>query len=127
MAVLRDVDREAETLDVIQRFNEATNRHDIDGMMALMTDDVVFESTAAPDGDRFEGSDAVRACWEALFADAPCAQFEGEEIVVAGDRCTARWRYVFDRDQPDEGHVRGIDLMRVTNGKISEKLSYVKG
>ncbi len=35
------------TLPVIERFNEATNRHDVDGMMALLSDDVVFESTSA--------------------------------------------------------------------------------
>ena len=29
------------------RFNEAFNRHDVDAVMAAMTDDCVFESTSA--------------------------------------------------------------------------------
>jgi ketosteroid isomerase-like protein len=50
------------TLDVIRRFNEAFNRHDVDGVMALMTADCVFENTMpAPDGERFEGAGPVRA------------------------------------------------------------------
>jgi ketosteroid isomerase-like protein len=127
MALRSETEQAAETLDVVERFNEATNRHDVDGMMAWMSDDVVFESTSSPDGDRFEGAVAVRAAWEALFKEAPRARFEGEEIVVAGDRCTVRWRYVFDVDAPDTGYVRGIDLIRVADGKIVEKLAYVKG
>ena len=44
------------TLETIQRFNEAFNRHDVDAVMALMTPDCVFENTfPAPDGERFEG------------------------------------------------------------------------
>jgi ketosteroid isomerase-like protein len=127
MSLRSESDRAAETLEVVERFNEATNRHDVDAMMACMADDVVFESTSSPDGDRFEGAEAVRAAWEALFREAPRARFEGEEVVVADDRCTVRWRYVFDTESPDGGHVRGIDLIRVTNGKITEKFAYVKG
>jgi ketosteroid isomerase-like protein len=49
------------TLETIQRFNEAFNRHDVDAVMALMTPDCVFENTfPAPDGERFEGAPAVR-------------------------------------------------------------------
>jgi ketosteroid isomerase-like protein len=127
MALRSESDQSAETLDVVERFNEATNRHDIDGMMACMGADVVFESTSSPDGERFEGAAAVRQAWEALFREAPRARFEGEEVVVAGDRCTVRWRYVFDADAPEQGHVRGVDVLRVAGGKIVEKLSYVKG
>jgi hypothetical protein len=34
---------------------------------------------------------------------------------------------VFDAERPDHGHVRAVDVMRVANGTITEKLSYVKG
>ena len=62
------------TLEVIRRFNEAFNRHDVDGVMALMTDTCVFENTfPAPDGERYEGQAAVRAFWERFFASTPQA------------------------------------------------------
>ena len=52
----------AETLATIERFNDAFNQHDVDAVMSLMTDDVVFENTAPPtDGERHVGQAAVRA------------------------------------------------------------------
>ncbi|MBM3926503.1 MAG: nuclear transport factor 2 family protein [SAR202 cluster bacterium] len=102
----------AETRDVIERFNEAFNRHDVDGVMALMTEDCVFESTnPPPDGPRYEGQEEVRAFWEKFFKSSPDARFETEEMFAAGDRCVVRW----------------VDVFRVGDGKVAEKLSYVKG
>lgn len=117
-----------ETRAVVDRFNEAFNRHDVDAVMALMTDDCVFENTnPPPDGERQEGQAAVRAVWEALFAATPSARFAAEEFVAQGDRCTVRWRYTWVDSTGNPGHIRGIDLFRVRDGKVAEKLSYVKG
>jgi ketosteroid isomerase-like protein len=119
----------ASTLNTVQQFNDATNRHDVDKMMALMTDDVVFENTMPPpDGERYEGQAAVRAVWEQLFRANRDAAFEAEEVFADGDRCVVRWRYRWAPDQPGKpGHVRGVDVIRVRGGKIAEKLAYVKG
>jgi ketosteroid isomerase-like protein len=112
-----------ETSDVIERFNAAFNRHDVDAVMALMTDDVVFENTSPPpDGERYVGQAAVRAFWERFFAGSPRASFETEDQLAAGDRAVVRWRYSWG-----DGHIRGVDVFRVRGGKVAEKLSYVKG
>jgi ketosteroid isomerase-like protein len=112
-----------DTGEVIYRFNAAFNAHDVDAVMALMTDDVIFESTLpAPDGRRYEGQAAVRAYWEEFFATSPPNSFAGEETIVTGDRAVVRW--VFDWGT---GHVRGVDVIKVRDGKVAEKLSYVKG
>lgn len=115
--------------DAVERFNAAFNRHDVDEVMALMTDDCVFENTyPPPDGERFEGQAAVRACWDKLFADAPQATFTAEDVHVAGDRAVVRWTYRWAPDAPGTpGHVRGVDVLRLRGGKVAEKLSYVKG
>jgi predicted SnoaL-like aldol condensation-catalyzing enzyme len=95
--------------------------------MALMTDDVIFENTSpSPDGERYDGQTAVRAFWERLFASSPNAHFEAEDLFAGGDRCTVRWRYTWDNTN-GSGHVRGVDVFRVREGKVAEKLSYVKG
>ena len=112
-----------DTLAVIDRFNAAFNRHDVDAVMALMTDDVVFENTSPrPDGERYQGQAAVRAFWERFFAGSPRATFEAEEQFASGDRAVVRWRYAWG-----DGHVRGVDVFRVRDGRVAEKLSYVKG
>ncbi len=116
-----------DVLAVVRSFNEAFNRHDVDAIMALMTDDCVFENTRpAPDGTRYEGQAAVRACWEQFFANSPQARFEFGETFAAGDRAVVCWTYHWVKhDTP--GHVRGVDVFRVRHGRIAEKLSYVKG
>ena len=111
------------TLWAVARFNEAFNSRDVAAVMERMTDDCVFESTGpAPDGQRHEGRQAVHAVWEEFFASSPSARFTTEESVVAGDRATVRWRYDWDG-----GHVRGVDVLRLRDGLVAEKLSYVKG
>jgi len=120
-------DRETQdTIDVVQRFNDAYNEHDVDAVMTLMTDDCVFESTAPPDGERFEGQDEVRAVWEAFFSSTPTARFAGEDVMGTGDRCIVRWRYTWEEDG-EQRHLRGVDVLRVRDGKVAEKLAYVKG
>jgi uncharacterized protein (TIGR02246 family) len=110
----------------LQAFLDAFNAHDVDAVMAAMTDDCVFESTAPPLGERHEGRDAVRAAWEAFFASSPSAHFDAEETIATGDRCVVRWVYTWDADGGG-GKVRGVDVIRVRDGKVAEKLAYVKG
>ncbi len=113
----------ASTRAAIERFNAAFNGHDLDGVMAAMTDDCLFENTGpAPDGERYEGAAAVRAFWEQFFQASPQATFVAEEQFLAGDRCVVRWRYDWSG-----GHVRGVDVFRVRDGRVAEKLCYVKG
>lgn len=118
----------AVTVAAIQRFNDAFNRHDVDAVMDAMTRDCVFENTSpGPDGERYEGHDAVRAFWERFFRSSPRAVFEAEEMFACGDRCVVRWVYRWTNEGGNPGHVRGVDVFRVRDGKVAEKLSYVKG
>jgi ketosteroid isomerase-like protein len=116
-----------DALSVVRAFNDAFNRHDVDAIMALMTDDCVFENTRpAPDGTRYEGQPAVRAFWEQFFTSSPQARFEFGDMFAAGGRCVVCWTYSWVKnDLP--GRVRGVDLFRIRDGKIAEKLSFVKG
>jgi SnoaL-like domain len=60
---------------------------------------------------------------QALAGDR-ATQFEAEEITVAGDRATIRWRYRYGAGAAD--YVRGVNLMRVRDGRIVEALGYSK-
>jgi len=96
--------------------------------MAEMTPDCVFEATSpAPDGTRVVGGEAVRAQWQQLFDQTDDARFETEESVVLGDRAIVRWRFSWNEPDGRRGHVRGVDVLRLRDGKVAEKLSYVKG
>jgi uncharacterized protein (TIGR03086 family) len=112
----------------LARFAAAFGARDVDAIMALMTDDCVFEATSpAPDGTRVEGAAGVRATWEELFGSTTDGQFTTEESFVCDDRGVLRWRFSWREPDGSEGHVRGIDALRFRDGKVCEKLSYVKG
>ena len=111
-----------ELVRVVDTFGAAFAGHDLDAALALITEDCVFESTGpAPDGARYVGRDAIRAVWRPIVDDVR-ARFDVEQTIVAGDRVVQLWRYT-----SDGGHVRGVDVFRVRDGLIAEKLSYVKG
>ena len=115
------------TIDTVNRFNEAFNRHDVDAIMALMTEDCVFDNTRpVPDGQRYVGQEAVRGYWVTFFQRSPHARFDAEEIIGMGDRCVVTWVYHWVRDGAP-GHVRGVDIFKVRDGRVAEKFSYVKG
>jgi ketosteroid isomerase-like protein len=108
-------------LNVVTAFGEACNRHDLETALDLCAESVVFESTTPPDGDRVVGHGDLRRIWEPIFANDR-SHVEVEETIVAGDRVVQRCRYGWG-----DGHVRAVDVYRVTGGKIAEKLSDVKG
>ena len=68
----------------------------------------------------------MRAFWQQFFTNSPQAHFEFTDLFAAGDRCVVRWTYRWAK-ATGSGHVRGVDVMRIRDGKATEQLSYVKG
>lgn len=119
--------QEQATHSTIVSFNEVFNRHDADGLAALLTDDTVFEDTSpAPDGRRIEGKAAVVEFWRGWFVRNPDSRFEAEEVIVSGNRAVVRWVYRKVRNG-EPWHLRGVDIFTVRDGKVAAKLAYVKG
>ena len=116
------------SIRVALAFNEAFNHHDVAGMMQLMSDDCILESSdPAPDGSVLSGKDEITHFWRDYFHESPNAHIEIEEVFGLGFRCIMRWRYEWFDAMGKEGHVRGVDIFKVKDGLIREKLSYVKG
>ena len=116
---------DVETADVIRRFNDVFQRHDPTALVEIVSTDCVIENTTpGPDGARYVGRAACVTLWSRI-ATTPGTHFEVEDVVVAGERATIRWRLSWgDRA---EHSVRGVNLMRVQAGRITEALGYVKG
>ncbi len=112
-------------LVVIGRFNDAFNRHDLAELRSLITDDCVFVDTTPPSGVTHRGADAVLAAFAKLFADSPAARFETVGGFVSETRGAYRWRYRWGNGATD--FVEGVDLMCCREGRVAEKLAYVKG
>lgn len=114
------------TREAVERFNDAVHRHDAEALRAALTEDCVFESPAPPDGKRYVG-DAMVDVFTRFFELEGEGPFEVEELFVAGDRAVVRWMHPWEHADGERGHVRGVDVFRVRDGRIAEKLSYVKG
>ena len=76
------------TLEFVDAFAEAWNRHDVDAILAAMTQDAVFEASLGPDvkGTPYSGQAQVRAGIEAVFAQFPDAKWNSPNHFIAGNR-----------------------------------------
>lgn len=115
-------------IEIIHQFNQAFNQHDVQGVLDWMTEDCLFENTyPPPDGESIRGKAAMRLWLEEFFLSSPQAHFEFEEIVLCGDKAYSRWVYHWVEPDGGHGHVRGVDIFHLREGKVARKLSYVKG
>ena len=110
---------------LLERFNQVFLTNDPAQLDKLVADDCVIENTnPAPDGSLHVGKAACIALWTKIAIN-PDLRFEPESIIARGDRGEIRWRLVWGPD-PDNS-VRGVNLMRVRDGRIVEAQGYVKG
>src|SRR3970040_1879529 len=119
---------EAELFKLLDRFADAWNRHDLDALMSMMTDDGVFEASGGNDvnGQRHEGQQAVRAAYAAVLAQYPDAHWGNVRHLVKGDRGVSEWTFTGTLKDGKRVEVTGCDLFTFRNGKIAVKNSFRK-
>jgi steroid delta-isomerase-like uncharacterized protein len=119
---------DADLLELLEGFADAWNRHDLDALMAMMTDDCVFEASAGPrvDGQRSEGKQAVRAAYAAVFEAFPDAHWANARHFIAGNRGVSEWTFTGTHNDRRRVEVNGCDLFTFDDGKIAIKNSYRK-
>jgi ketosteroid isomerase-like protein len=112
------------TAETIGLFNEAFRQRDKDTVAALVHDDCLMVSTQpAPDGTPYVGKEACVAFWAELMDDESTT-FEVHHVIVDGDWATVRWRYRFG--PTDAESVLGVNVTRVSDGRVIEQLGYTK-
>jgi len=113
---------------MLDEFAAAWNRHDVDGLMACMADDCVFEATAGPDvaGTRHVGREAVRKAYAAIFETYKDGRWNNPRHFVAGNRAVSEWTFTGTRTDGSRVEVNGCDLFTFREGKIAVKNSYRK-
>ena len=116
------------TIETLDAFADAFNRHDADAVVSFMTDDCVFEASAGPEicGARFVGRDAVRAAFAEVFATYPDAQWSGASHFIHGTRGVSEWTFTGTRADGARVEVHGCDVFTFRDGKIALKNSYRK-
>jgi steroid delta-isomerase-like uncharacterized protein len=116
------------TTETLQAFADAWNRHDVDALMSLMTQDCVFEASAGSDvfGTRYAGREAVRAGFAEVWATFPDAHWGDAHHFVCGDRGVSEWTFTGTRADGTRVEVHGCDVFTFRGGKIALKDSYRK-
>ena len=112
----------------LRAYSAAWNAHDIDAIMAWMTDDCVFETGggAEPWGTRFIGARAVRARFIEVWTDLPDVTFHNDRHFVSGDRGCSEWKFTGTRSDGSRVEVDGCDLFTFRDRKIFLKNSFIK-
>jgi len=122
----RSADRHLEQL--LEAFADAWNRHDVELLMSMMTEDGIFEASAGNhvNGERYEGQRSVRAAYEAVFAQYPDARWADARHFVTGNRGVSEWTFTGTLNDGRRVEVAGCDLFMFRNGKIAVKNSFRK-
>jgi steroid delta-isomerase-like uncharacterized protein len=115
---------DAARLDVMHRFFELANRHDVDHLLELVHHDYVGESDVLPEPVR--GPDAYAALLRAYYAAFPDAHYEIEQMLAADAYVVTRLRVTGTHRGAFMGHpgngrrfaVRLCHVDDVRDGKI---------
>ena len=116
------------TVQQLEAYGDAWNRHDIDAIMGYMAEDCVFLIASGPsaEGARYEGKEDVRRRFMEVWKDYPDVQFINAQHFVSGDRGLSQWTFVGTRASGRSLEVNGLDLFTFRDGKIWVKDSYLK-
>jgi uncharacterized protein (TIGR02246 family) len=119
---------DAEVVKMLDRFAAAWNRHDVEGLMACMTDDCVFEGAAGTEvaGTRHVGREAVRRAYAAIFETYTDGRWHNPSHFVAGNRAVSEWTFTGTTKAGAKVEVNGCDIFTLRGTKIVVKNSYRK-
>jgi ketosteroid isomerase-like protein len=113
-----------DTADTIARFNDAFRRRDKAALATVVHEDCLMVSAQpAPDGTAYVGKNACMAFWAELMDDGSTT-FEVNHAFSDGEWAAVRWRYRFG--PTDAESVLGVNVTRVSGGRVIEQFGYTK-
>ncbi|MDP6953628.1 MAG: nuclear transport factor 2 family protein [Alphaproteobacteria bacterium] len=116
----------AELKALVLAFTDAFNRDDLDGVMAHMAEDAVYDEF---NGHRAEGAAAIRKAFEPQFAgEFGVMRFREEDLIVDAEAKSAMISWTCTLSSPVRfGGWRGLDLLFFDDsGKVVRKETYAK-
>jgi len=113
----------------VERFNTVWNGHDIEGILAQMTDDVVFEASFGKDpwGTRISGTRNVREFLKDMFERIPDVRWDERRRFARPECVVVEWLTTGSPLGGTRYEVEGCDILTLRDGKIAAKRSYRKG
>lgn len=118
----------------VRRYADAWNRHDVDAILALHTDDAVFENHTS--GGLAVGKAEIRKLIEGVFATFPDLEFTTRRLYLGEGVAVLEWTATAthakpvtraDRTFPPSGKKlswNGLDVMPMRDGRVARKDVY---
>jgi ketosteroid isomerase-like protein len=112
---------------LVARLLAALNGHDVDGFLAMTTDDVVIEASSGrePRGSRFVGRAAVRAQFEDVLRRVRDAHWEPVRHFACAGHAVVEWVYSGTLGGR-RMEVAGCDVLDLRDGQIAAKRTFRK-
>ena len=116
------------TVQLLEAFGDAWNRHDIDALMSMVTDDCVFYTVAGPGvrGTTFKGTEEVRKGFEMAWQTIPDAAWKDADHFVVGDRGVSESTFCGTNADGTRIEARMVDVFTFRDGKIAVKNAFRK-
>jgi uncharacterized protein (TIGR02246 family) len=111
-----------EILEIVERYRAGWFAHDVDTIMSVLTDDVVFDNLTA--GERVEGAEAVRAHVAGIHASRPDLSFTERAVYVGDDVAVIEWTAAATDSAGARSEWDGIDVINVRDGLIARNAVY---
>lgn len=124
----------AELQALIDRYNDAWNRHDVEAIVSMHTDDSVFENHTT--GDVNVGKEAIGHAISGIFTVFPDLSFEARRQYIRDDLVVQEWtatgthlgkmtRAGIDVEPTGKRvEYRGLDVIPIQDGLVSRKDVY---
>jgi ketosteroid isomerase-like protein len=115
--------------EALKEWNMAWDNHDLEGVMALFHENVVFENWT---GAKARGKEALRKAWQPWFENHGNFRFVEEETFIDEKEQKVLYRWLLEWPSFEKGYEgkpekrRGVDVMHFKEGKIINKLTYSK-
>ena len=107
---------------LMDRYNAAWNEQDLDAIISMHTDDMVFHNHTA--GECVEGTDAVREHIGKIFSSYPDLRFEGTALKLGDDFASNEWIARTTLSDGRRAEWDGVDVFSVRDGLIARKDVY---
>ena len=110
------------TLRLIEAYNDAWNRQDLDAVCSFHANVVVFANHTA--GEQAEGTEAVRSHIAGIFERWPSLRFRGRRLYASDDFAVSEWTATATRADGTRIEWDGVDVFPLRDGKIMRKDVY---
>jgi ketosteroid isomerase-like protein len=118
-----------EIKNTLRQWNLAWDRHDLEAVMELFHEQVLFDNWT---GGKAEGKEALKKAWGPWFKNHGDFKFTEEETFIDEAEQKVLYRWLLEWPSFEKGYEgkvekrRGVDVLHFKDGKIIKKLSYSK-